>query len=171
MGSKGAMSPLPARLTVDNSVISALQEAGALGRVLEFWPGAWVIPESIRDEARAWKTHGSAVLRILDDLSARGIVEITSVDPRREGPLLRRLPRALGQGEAAAIAIAFHRGYGIAIDDRRARLACEALDPPVRWISTESILAIAMSDGFLTRDDARSIWTATGIIDPRRSFP
>src|SRR5712692_2882458 len=125
------------RLAVDNSVISALQEADALARVFEFWPGTWVIPEQIRDEARAWRRHGRKVLEILDDLSSRLVVEITSIDPLTEGAMLRTLTRALGQGEAAAIAIAACRGYSVALDDLRARRACDALVPPVSWISTE----------------------------------
>jgi predicted nucleic acid-binding protein len=98
-------------------------------------------------------------------------VEITSIDPLTEGAMLRTLTRALGQGEAAAIAIAACRGYSVALDDLRARRACDALVPPVSWISTEGILGVAVTEGLLSRREAEQIWTGTGISDPSRFVP
>jgi predicted nucleic acid-binding protein len=165
------MSPLPYRLVLDNSVISALHEAEALSRVLELWPGQWIVPVEVRGEAASWRTQGFRVTAILQQLEARDVVEVSAVEPRREGQLFVRLQRNLGQGESAAIAIAFHRSLGVAIDDRRARRACDRLTPPVPWLSTESILGQAVSDGFLTRGEAEAIWRATNIRDPNRGVP
>ena len=71
----------------------------------------------------------------------------------------------------AVIAIASHRNLMAALDDRRARRACDRLSPPVRWVATEGIQSYAVADGRLSRAEAETIWRATGILDPRRMVP
>lgn len=138
--------------------------------MLVLWPGRWLVPVDVRGEATQWKAERDRVLRILDDLSARRIVVYTGIDPHREGPLFAKLSRTLGQGESAAIAVAHQRRLGVALDDHAARRACERLNPPVTWIATEEVLLCAATEGRLTLDEARGIWTATGIADPRRQI-
>ena len=125
------MSSLPSRLVLDNATISTLQEAGVLADVLEYWPGQWLVPVEVLGEAVKWKAHGADVTATLHQLSTLSLVEITALVPQSEGRLFAQLQRTLGQGELAAIAIAFHRGMGVCLDDRRARRACERLCPPV----------------------------------------
>jgi predicted nucleic acid-binding protein len=137
------MNARPDRIVLDNSVISTFHDARALARILELWPGRWLIPIEVEGEAAAWPAHGTAVKAILRDLSQRQIVEITAIDPRVEGRLFAQLTRRLGQGESAVIAIALHRGFMAALDDRRARRACDGLTPPVPWVATEGILGHA----------------------------
>ncbi len=162
---------LPPRIVLDNTVISTFQEAGVLAQVLGFWPGRWLIPIEVRGEAAAWKAHGASVLATLNALDAQSIVEITALEPRLEGPLFAQLTRTLGQGESAVIAIAARRQLLAALDDRRARRACDRLSPPVPWVPTEGILEFAVADGHLSRAEAQTIWQATGILDPRRGVP
>ena len=166
-----AQTSLPKRVALDNSVISALHEAEALARVLGFWPARWIVPYQVRDEAGAWKTQGSRVLVILDALARESVLEFASVEPLTEGPVFARLQRTLGQGESAAIAIAFHRGSWVATDDRRARRSCGELSPRVPSISTEGLLGLAVKDGFLSRSEADLVWAATKIRDPQRRVP
>ncbi len=165
------MSPLSFRLVLDNSVLSTLQEASVLSRVLEYWPGQWLVPVEVMGEAAAWKVHGVSVTATLNSLDARGTIEITAIVPQLEGQTFAQLQRTLGQGESAAIAIAFHRKLGVCLDDLRARRACERLSPPVPWWSTEQILGQAVRDLCMTRADAEAIWSATGIRDPNRGIP
>jgi predicted nucleic acid-binding protein len=165
------MSPLPSRLVLDNTVISTLQEAEVLSSVLEYWPGQWLVPLEVMGEAARWKAHGASVTATLHELDARRVLEITAIVPQVEGQLFAQLQRNLGQGESAAIAIAFHRKLGVTLDDRRARRARDRLSPPVPWLSTEEILGQAVHDGFLTRAEAEAIWQATGIRDPNRGIP
>src|SRR5581483_7655095 len=103
------MSTLRPRVVLDNTVLSTFQEARVLSRILEFWPGRWLVPLEVQGEAAAWKAHGASVLATLTQLQALNVVELTAVDPRLEGRLFAQLARRLGQGESAAIAIAFHR--------------------------------------------------------------
>lgn len=165
------MSTSSHRIVVDNTVISSLHDARALSRILELWPGRWLIPLEVEGEAAAWRAHGVAVRAILHDLNARNVVEITAVEPRIAGPLFVQLTRTLGQGESAVIAIAANRRLTAALDDRRARRACDRLSPVVPWIATEGILGLAIADGLLTRSEAGAVWRATGIADPRRVVP
>jgi predicted nucleic acid-binding protein len=159
------------RIVLDNSVISTFHDARVLARMLGLWPGRWLIPLEVEGEAAAWPVHGAAVTTILQHLRAQQVVEITAVEPRVEGPLLVQLTRRLGQGEAAVIAIAANRGLIAALDDRRARRACDQLSPRVPWVATEGILSYAIADGLLTRAESEAIWLATGIKDPRRGVP
>jgi predicted nucleic acid-binding protein len=165
------MTTLPYRIVIDNTVLSTFQEARALARILEMWPGRWLVPLEVQAEAAAWKAHGASVGAALHDPSSRGIIEMAAVDPRREGRLFAQLTRTLGQGESAVIAIAASRHMMAALDDRRARRACDSLSPPVPWVPAEWILGYAVADGRLTRAEAEAIWQATGILDPRRGVP
>ena len=139
--------------------------------VLGFWPGRWIVPLQVKDEAAAWKVQGPRVVAILDSLAEESVVEFASVEPLVEGPVFVRLQHTLGQGESAAIAIAFHRKLWVAIDDRRARRACDELSPRVPWIATEGLLGLAVTDGFLTKPEADLVWAATKILDPQRRIP
>src|SRR5215208_1502398 len=103
------MSAPSDRIVLDNSLISTFPDARVLSRVLELWPGRWLIPLQVEGEASAWPAHGPAVRAILEHLRAQGVVEITAVEPRVEGPLFVHLTRRLGQGESAVIAIAANR--------------------------------------------------------------
>jgi len=139
------------RIVLDNSAISTFQDAQVLSRMLELWPGRWLVPVEVQGEAAAWPAQGAAVSITLQRLSTLRVIEITAVDPRVEGPLFVRLTRRLGQGESAVIAIAANRGFIAALDDRRARRACDQHSPAVRWVATEGILGYAVADGLLTR--------------------
>jgi predicted nucleic acid-binding protein len=159
------------RIVLDNSVISTFHDAGVLAKILALWPGRWLIPLEVQGEAAAWPAQGAAVTMILQHLRAQQVIEITAVEPRVEGPLFAQLTRRLGQGESAVIAIAANRGLIAALDDRRARRACDQQSPPVRWVATEGILGYAIAYGLLTRVEAEAIWLGTGITDPRRRVP
>ncbi|MBI2939256.1 MAG: hypothetical protein HYY04_02370 [Chloroflexi bacterium] len=162
------VSPLKSPYVLDNSVISTLHKANALARVLDFWPGQWLIPLEVRTEAAAWKAEGHRVSTVLDDLYARRIITFVAIDPRAEGALFAQISRTLGQGESATIAIACRRQFGAALDDYTARRACERLVPQVPWLASEEVLLCAVNEGHLTRNEARAIWAATNIHDPRR---
>lgn len=156
-------------IVLDNTVVSSLQEAHALEPVLRMGI-SWVVPLQVRDEAAAWPAHGTAVARILDALAAAGILSYATPEPGIEGALFATLRRTLGLGESASIAIAHQRQLIVATDDRKARRACQELNPPVQVVATEEILATAVADGGLSGHDAREIWAATGITDPRRQL-
>jgi predicted nucleic acid-binding protein len=138
--------------------------------VLELWPRQWIVPLQVLDEARAWKLHGAQLVTLLDALQSRDVIEYATPEPGPEGALFAQLQGARGQGESAAIAIAYQRGCVVATDDRQARSSCQALAPPLRVLATEAILELAVDDGLLRLAEARAIWIATGIRDPNRGI-
>lgn len=164
------MNPLPSGVVLDNTVISSLHLAGALSRVLALWHGKWIVPLHVRDEAAAWKSHGPGVVAILNALHSQDTVEYSTPEPGPEGALFVQLQRTLGQGESAAIALAYHRSFAVVTDDRQARRSCEVLNPPVPTLATEQLLSVAIEDRLLTITEAQTIWAATGIRDPNRSL-
>jgi predicted nucleic acid-binding protein len=163
-------SPGSLLFVLDNAAISSLYEAGALDRVLELWPGRWIVPIEVQAEAEAWPTEGPRLRAALDSLASRHVIVVTSIDPRREGTLYAQLAVRLGAGESAAITIAHHRGNGVVLDDRTARRICQGLRPTIPCIATEEVLRLAVFEGLLTLEDARAIWRATGITDPKRQI-
>jgi predicted nucleic acid-binding protein len=168
---RSVSTPSRGTCTTDNTLVSTLHRAGALERVLRLWPARWIVPADVRDEAAAWRAEGRRVRVILDALERDGVLTVSPIEPRVEGTLYARLQRTLGRGESAAIAMAFHRGLSVVVDDRRARQHCESLVPPVLWMSTEGVLGEAVVDGLLPRAEADAIWAATGIADPNRRVP
>jgi len=164
------ISPSQLPIALDNSVVSNLHRAGALAIVLQFWSGRWLVPIYVRDEAAAWPGEGPQVLRHLEDLRERRVIDFVVFDPRSEGATFARLSRTLGQGEGASITIAYHRHCGVALDDYPARRICNSLIPPVPLVMTEGLLRCAVTEGHLGLDDARAIWAKTGISDPRRQI-
>jgi predicted nucleic acid-binding protein len=155
-------------VVLDNTVLSSLHVAGALARVLEIRPANWIVPLQVRREAVAWKTYGAVVGMLLDDLQARDVLVYASPELGPEAALFAQVSRTRGQGESAAIAIAYHRRGVIATDDRQARRTCQSLRPSVPTLSTEGLLSTIVVDGLLSLAEAQAIWAATGIRDPRR---
>lgn len=164
------MSALSSRVVLDNTVISSLHVAGALAQVLRLWEGTWIVPLQVRDETAAWKALGAGAVVLLDSLHSRGVLDYLSPDPGPEGTLFVQLSRTRGQGESAAIALAFYRQAAVATDDRQAKRSCEILSPPVPTFATEELLSVAVIDGLITMEQARAIWHSTGIRDPNRGI-
>jgi len=163
-------SPGSLSFVLDNAAISSFHVAGALDRVLGLWPGHWIVPIEVQAEAEAWPTEGPRLRAALGSLANRRIIVVTAVDPRREGTLYAQLAVRLGSGESAAIAIAYHRRYGVVLDDRIARRVCDGLRAPVPWLATEDILKLAVAEDLLTLAEARTIWGAMMINDPKRQI-
>jgi len=164
-------SPAQLPLVLDSTVVSNFHRADGLSRILELWSGRWLVPLQVRDEAAAWPTEGKRVVSALEDRRERRVLDFAALDPRNEGLTFARLSRTLGQGESATITIAYHRHYGVALDDYPAQRACHRLVPPVPWTATEGLLQCAVAEGYLTRDQARAIWAAMGILDLKRQVP
>ena len=72
-------------------------------------------------------------------------------------------PDAFGAGECPAIAIAVHRGYILAIDDRLAAKHALRIDATIRIISTQDPMVSMIREGLLATEEADSIkrqWAA-----------
>lgn len=102
-------------------------------------------------------------LDCFENACASGHIKIESVTDPSELELFARLAvgNRLGAGERAAIAVALHRGYTLAIDDRKAlnralREAGAALTA-LRVVQTQDIVVTLIRQGILCIEDADAI--------------
>mgnify|MGYP001603964724 CR=1 FL=1 len=158
------MSPFSKLVILDNNCISNFYLAGSLESVLILWPfKVFVVPQRVVKEAGNWREHGEAVCRILHSLSAKGIIEIVAINEESEEEtgayaLLRLNAWSLGQGESESIAMASHRGYIVATDDRLATECCRKIFPSVEVVTTGDILKMGKSDGLLKESQIEKMW-------------
>jgi len=69
----------------------------------------------------------------------------------------------LGAGDCSAIALAVHRGYILAIDDRLAANHARQVDTALRIVSTQDLMVSMIQEGLLITEEADSIkqeWAA-----------
>jgi len=156
------MSPLKKPVVLDNDVVSRLYGAGALRRVLQVWPkSSFRVTEHVIAEARRWRTQGQRLVALLKELEAEGILVFISIDESSEQEIWvyakLLLENRLGRGESASIAIACHRGFGIATDDAVAAGTCKAMNPSVSILGTAALLNMAVQDGLMTQDEVDAI--------------
>ena len=82
---------------------------------------------------------------------AAGTLTVVAVDRPEELETFARLGAGLrlGRGECSAIAVAMHRGFTLAIDDRRARRDARALSATLRVVSTQDLVVAMIRVGVL----------------------
>jgi len=90
----------------------------------------------------------------LQSCVADGGLETTEVTDLEELTLFAELRRVLGSGEAAAIAVAFHRDLAIATDDRRSLAEVQRRLGPGRALTTPGILLGSVRARTLTVEEA-----------------
>lgn len=80
------------------------------------------------------------VIRV-DDLIKAGLLKICTIETQLEESLYVNYAGQVGDGEAMSIAIAEVRGFGLATDDRKARLVfLGAVDDPSRLLYTSDLV-------------------------------
>lgn len=94
---------------------------------------------------------------ILTTAFERGHLQKTSLSGTEELASYAELRTQLGRGESACIAIAEHRGWAIACDDRRACRIAEGRLGSNRIFNTPGILLTAIQQGHLTCADADAV--------------
>jgi predicted nucleic acid-binding protein len=118
--------------------------------------------DHVRDEITS--QYPEQVERYNSGLTNGFIIEI-NVDSIPELKIYSRLLEGgrLGQGECSAIAVAVHRRYGLAIDDRRAIKEATALDSSLSVFKTQDIMIMIIQEELLTVAEADAIlaeWSA-----------
>ena len=67
--------------------------------------------------------------------------DLSLVDLRpSEQVAFAELAQQIDDGEAATLAVAIHRGWAFATDDRKARRLARTVDPPVELVTTPALL-------------------------------
>ncbi len=129
-------------LVADTSVLVnflAADRVALLGAYAMRRPCRLLITEHVEGEVSAQYPEQSSRLR--DALRAR-VLAVVAVDRPEELETFARLGvgSRLGRGERSAIAVAVHRGYALAIDDRRARRDALAFAAGLRVVSTQDLV-------------------------------
>lgn len=103
--------------------------------------------------------HYQEQLSRLKEALEQGIIEEIPVNNQEEVETFAKLAKleSLGNGECACIAVAVHRGYTLAIDDKKAikqaRLSC----PTISIITTEALMVSMIKTGLITVNEADAI--------------
>lgn len=121
----------------------------------------FLVTDHVRDEVTA---HYPEQLERLNQALATGIIEEISVTDFSELQLFAELTQTgLGLGECSAIAVAVHRSYTVAIDDKTARKRIAVRHPTVAVLTTESLVILMIRESVLTvagADAMKSEWEA-----------
>jgi len=112
----------------------------------------FVVTDHVRAEITA---HYQEQLQRLEQAFSDGILEEISVTDLEEVQFFARLTATgLGTGECSAIAVAAHRKFHLAIDDKRAIKKVAKLAPELRILTTEALMVLLIQHEILTVAEA-----------------
>lgn len=142
-------------VVLDASCFINLYATGNVRRLLRDLGWSWYLPRAVRVEAfytRARDEHGDIVRAPIDTrtLLQDGLIRDVDAGDTEEVSRYVQLAADLDDGEAMALAIANHRGWKLATDDRKARrlardLAVEVVTTPEvmrEWTNTAKLTPI-----------------------------
>ena len=137
-------------MVVDTNVLINLMHVGRvdiLGRLRQF---DFVITEQVAGEIE-WPLEQEQVQKLL----ATGSLRIEATSDLPVVTLFAELRQQMGAGEAAALALAWHKGWAVASDEKRAfrREAISRLGQH-RILTTPGIYVLAIRSGLLTIEQA-----------------
>jgi len=99
--------------------------------------------------------HYPEQLQRLEQAFAAGILEEITVSDLAEVQTFAGLTaKGLGVGECSAIAVALHRQFTLAIDDRQAIKKIAALGYQIAVLTTENVVVLLIQQQILTIDEA-----------------
>lgn len=162
-----------APILLDNVVLSNFLLADAMPVLLDTIHDRGRLTSEVLDENIAGRRAGHRALEALDRFiepeqgPSLRLVHLTAAERRNYSELIR----ALGRGEASAIAVAVARGFVFASDDRVARAAAQRLRIPLT--GTIGLLLAATRDHVCSADEADQMLAkmlAAGYRAPLRSI-
>lgn len=126
--------------------------AGLLGKLSTH---RFLVTEHVRAEITA---HYHEQLTRLELAFLTGVLEEVRVDNLKEVQLFADLAsKGLGIGESSAIAVAAHRQWAIAIDDKQAIRRVSSLGYTMPILSTEALMVALIQCGAISIEEADSI--------------
>jgi hypothetical protein len=109
-----------------------LHMSGRMEEILKALPGDVALAIFVLDEE---------ILRSnLEPLIEQGLIRVVSPDSEAEENAFINFAAELDDGEAITGAIAMHRRWGIATDDRKARIVFARTNPRVQLLSTPELI-------------------------------
>jgi predicted nucleic acid-binding protein len=140
---------------LDASVLINLQCCGHPERVFAAIPGRRLVPNV---------TSGEVIKQPLDRLISSRLIELTSLLPPATETFMKLVgadpPDDLGDGEAAAIALAHQLGATIALDEKKARRIVREQFTSLAVISTVDIFALPSVTAALGTGLADAVYAA-----------
>lgn len=123
-------------IVIDACCLINLCAVGELGEWLPSPGCRWHLPAAVRDEAlyiHVAEDEGARKKQPVDlkDYLNRGILHECAPETSEEKEHFVELAIDLDDGESMALAIAYHREWMLATDDRKARTAASKLEVPV----------------------------------------
>ncbi|RMF20768.1 MAG: hypothetical protein D6760_10835 [Deltaproteobacteria bacterium] len=141
-------------VVTDTSVLINLIHVNRLDLLGSLRDHEFLVPREVIDEVE-YPSQREILQAGLDNGYVR---EAPPMDPQ-ELSTFANLKWELGRGESACLAMAQHRSWHVACDERRAfrRIAEERLGNLNRILNTPTILRLAIQNGILTVTDADAI--------------
>ena len=144
----------------NTTVVSGFASIGRLDVLRQLF-GHLYISTEVYHEIRAGLDEGYLFYEGIEDLvyplSAKGWIQLTSMEGDDELRLFAQLPAHLHSGEASSIAIASHRDWAFLTDDQAARRRPETIivgtdhDRPPRWYGHASKESVVTRTGSCKR--------------------
>lgn len=130
-------------IILDASCIISLYASGQMAEILNSIPKSITVAAYVSNREALWSYSGPDgdirrdKARIdLQPFVDVGLLTIVDIDNETEEELFVDLAARLGAGEAVTGAIAFHRNWAIAIDDKKARALFEREAPHLQLVYT-----------------------------------
>lgn len=103
--------------------------------------------------------HYEEQLNRLRNALEQGVLEEIIVSSHEEIALFAQLTKLerFGYGECACLAVALHRNYTLAIDDKKAIKQARLLRPNLRIVTTQDLVVSMIISKFLTVEEADSL--------------
>lgn len=121
--------------------------------LLEKCTHSFFITDHVQDEI---SNYYPSQRTCLEDGLHRNILQKANVESSEEFTLFANLnkSRQLGAGECAAIAVAIHRGYYLAIDDNQAIKKAQGLLSPHCILRTQDLILLMINEQLLALEEA-----------------
>lgn len=151
---------LPNGLVLDTSIWINLLATGRIWEIVTALGASCSTPEQVAGEVLRDPVAGSAFPSDQHPLRGRSELEIVTLGGRSLELFLDlvsgNVAQGLGDGEAAAIALAVVRGSTVALDERKARRVLRERFPTVPMIMSIELLSHPNVVSYLGVDDARA---------------
>lgn len=134
-------------LVLDASALINLLGCGATELVFKSLKFPCLVETRVLAEITRHPVPGQSHVNTIDALIRSSSIELATMDAQEYELFITMaqapLPRRLGAGESAALAVASHRGLPMVLDDNKARAVRAAILPEVEAISSLKLLVSA----------------------------
>jgi predicted nucleic acid-binding protein len=151
------MTSLEALLLLDACCIINLFASRRIAEILHDLPYRSAVAEIVRQEALFVRAGVGMEAVVWEPLLESGLLPVLAFESEAEQETFVELAATLDDGEAATCALALHRGYAVATDDRVARRVLASRAQAIPIYSTTAILRQWCEMRALTEDEIRAV--------------